>query len=87
MFQQVIHFFKQQDSLEEESQLLQILNVARDKISDEDYEAFIWESPDFALQLVKNYMAFGGDSVTESFDLAVIPFVMKVKQSCDTDCL
>lgn len=43
--------------------MLAILNLARDNLSEEDYEMFLWEDPELALKLVTNYVRFG-DSVT-----------------------
>ena len=62
--------------------MLALLTVARDRISETDYQTFLWEDSELSLQLVSNHVRFG-DSVTEHFDQAVIPFVMKLRLLCD----
>jgi hypothetical protein len=58
--------------------------MARDQLTDDDYELFIWERPDLTVQLLANHIIYG-DSVVESFDQAFIVFVMKLKTLCDID--
>lgn len=68
VFQQVVQQFKQIENKEdEEVQFLEVLNRARDQLSDDDYELFIHEKPRLTLQLLVNFIKYG-DSVTESFD-------------------
>lgn len=87
VFQQVVQQFKQIENKEdEEVEFLDVLNRARDQLSDEDYELFIHEKPRLTLQLLVNFIKYG-DSVTESFDQAVMPFVMKLRVSCDQQLL
>lgn len=87
VFQQVVQQFKQIENKEdEEVQFLDVLNRARDQLTDDDYELFIHEKPRLTLQLLVNFIKYG-DSVTESFDQAVMPFVMKLKVMCDPELL
>ena len=65
---------------------MNVLHTARDNITDEEFELFIWERPLQTLQLIQNLEENGG-SVVNSIDQVLIPFIMKIKQKCDQEQL